>query len=161
MRIFVLALVASLSSIAHADEAGPKPELVFTWESGEMSRDMSIWRTRITVTGTKLHYERSYSGRNGGMPGTKPVQLDATVKDPKKVAAALAALDKLKVKPVKQADRGPDRFNLRSGCIERGTTSRCASVDGNHPDSDELKAIAAVRDALMTGVKVPGELTLD
>ena len=31
--------------------APPAPDLVFTWEEGEMSMDMSIWSTTVTVTG--------------------------------------------------------------------------------------------------------------
>ncbi len=157
MRIWV-AFVVLASSAAFADpKPAPKPvepDLFLQWETGESSRDMSITMTRIVVTGTKLHYSQQYLGRGFGGSNPKPVELDATVKDPKKVAAALAALDKLKVKPVKQGGDGT-RYNLRSGCVRRGKVERCASVDGNDKDSDEVKAIASVRDALLDGIKLP------
>jgi hypothetical protein len=161
MRLWMVLLVVACASIAFADPkpapAPPAPDLVFTWEEGEMSMDMSIWSTTVTVTGTKLHYKRSYSGRNSGMPNTKPAELDATVKDPKKVTAALAALDKIKVKPAKKLTR-EQQMRMRSGCIRRGKAERCASASGTDPDPDELKAIAAVRDALLDGVKLPDSL---
>jgi hypothetical protein len=144
--VFVLAWSAAI--------ADPKPpDLIFTWTEGEMSKDMSIWTTTITVTGDRLHYARKYSGRNSGFPGTKGTELDATVKDPKKVAAALAALDKLKAKPAKKLP--PERMNMREGCVRRGKAERCATASGSEPDSDELKAIIAVREALLDGVKLP------
>lgn len=153
----IIVLVVACGSIVFADPkpapAPPAPDLVFTWREGEVSKDMSIWSTTITVTGTKLHYARSYAGRDSGMPGTKPVELDATVKDPKKVAEALAALDKLKAKPAKPTAQ--QQMHMRSGCIRRGKAERCASASGTDPDPDELKAIAAVRDALLDGVKIP------
>jgi hypothetical protein len=156
----VLMLVAC-GSIAFADPkpapAPSAPDLVFTWSEGEMSMDMSIWTTTIMVTGTKLHYTRSYAGRDGGMPGTKPVDLDATVKDPKKVAAALTELDKVKVKKAKPLTR-EQQMQMRTGCIRRGKGERCASASGTDPDPDELKAIVAVRDALLDGVKLPDAL---
>jgi len=151
----IAALVAAGSvSIADAKPAPAAPDLVFTWEEGEMSMDMSIWTTSITVTGTTLHYKRSYSGRDDGMPGTKPVAVDALVKEPKTVAAALAALDKIKVTKVKPLTRG-QQMQMRTGCIQRGRAERCASASGSDPDSAELKAITAVRDALLDGVKLP------
>ncbi len=135
----------------------PKPitaDLVVTWEEGEQSKDSSMWSARIVVIGTKLLYAHAYSGRNSGRPGTKPVAVEATVKDPKKVAAALAALDKIKVTPPKQ-DTDPTKYKLRTGCVQRGKIERCATVSGEAKDTDELKAIAAVRDALLDGVKLP------
>lgn len=155
MRISWLAVVLA-SSTAFADAPAPKPvepDLVLQWETGESSRDMSITMTRITVTGTKLHYSQQHLGRSLGA-NPKPIELDATVKDPKKVAAALVALDKIKAKPVKQGG-DPTRYNLRSGCLRRGKVERCASADGNEKDPDDLKAMAAVRDALLDGVKLP------
>lgn len=156
MRTWVALLLASSSAFADP-KPPPKliaPDLVVTWEEGEQSKDSSMTNTRIVVIGTKLRYARAYRGRNSGMPGTKPVALDATVKDPKKVAAALAALDKLKVTPVKK-DSDPTKYNLRTGCVLRGKAERCATVFGEAKDTDELKAIAAVRDALLDGVKIP------
>lgn len=157
MRAACLVVFASVS-LAHADaKPAPdpaSPDLVFTWEEGEMSRDMSIWRTTITVSGRKLHYERKYSGR---LPMGEPVLLDATVKDPKKVAAALAALDKIKVKKQKPLDES-EEMRMRSGCIRRGKSERCAAASGTNPDPPELKAIVAVRDALLDGVKLPDRL---
>jgi hypothetical protein len=151
----ILTLLA-LRAVAFADPkpapTPPAPDLVFTWAEGEMSRDMSIWSTTIFVTGTKLHYTRSYAGRNPDPDG--PVQLDATVKDPKKVAAALAALDKLKVKK-QQALTQEQQMHMRTACIRRGKAERCAWASGKDPDPAELTAIAAVRDALLDGVKVP------
>lgn len=158
MRRIWFAPVLLAASVVHANPkapaAPPAPDLVFRWEEGEMSRDMSIWRTEITVTGDKLHYERKYSGR---LPMGEPVTLDATVKDPKKVAAALAALDKIKVKKAKPLNE-TERMNMRSGCIRRKAKERCAEATGQNADPPDLKAIAAVRDALLEGVKVPGQL---
>ncbi|MEO8701450.1 MAG: hypothetical protein ABI867_15495 [Kofleriaceae bacterium] len=152
----VIVLLASVS-IARADSkapAPPAPDLVVTWQEGERSKDMSIWTTTIEVTGTKLHVARTYAGRNGGRPGTKPVEVEGTVKDPRKLAAALAALDKIKVRPPKQLT-DPQQMRLREGCITRGKATRCASAMGSEPDPEELKAIAAVRDALLDGVQLP------
>ena len=150
MRFSVVVLLLACS-VAVADPKAPDPDLVVTWKEGEMSRDMSIWTTTIAVTGTKLRYKREYAGRNSGWPGTKSVELDAPVKDPKKVGSALAALDKIKVKPAKKPEL--EQMRLRSGCVRRGKAERCASASGT-----ELKAIAAVRDALLDGVKIPTSL---
>ena len=105
MRNLILATLAiatlALVTSAHAD---PPPDLTLTWDSGEMSSDMSMWKTIISVTGTKVHYTSTYSGRNEGRPGTAPVKGDGVVKDPKRLAAALAALDKLKPSPRPEAE---------------------------------------------------------
>ena len=160
MRIsWLVGLLASSTAFADAPVPKPvEPYLFLQWETGEQSRDMSLTVTRIEVTGTKLHYSQQYLGR-GFLPNPKPVELDATVKDPKKVEAALVALDKIKikVKPLKQGG-DPTRYNLRSGCIQRGKIERCASADGAEKDPDDLKAIAAVRDALLDGVKLPAAI---
>jgi len=37
---------------------------------------MSPWRTTVTLTGTKRHVERTYSGGEGEMPGTEPKAVD-------------------------------------------------------------------------------------
>ena len=156
MRLSSIAILVVSSSTAFADpKPAPPPaaDLVFTWKEGEMSRDMSIWTTTITVTGTKLHYQSTYVGRYGGMPNSKPVDVQGTVKDPKKLAAALAALDKIKVKPAKKAPFEEEQ-QIRNGCIRRGKAERCATATGTDPLSDELKAIAAVRDVLLDGVKL-------
>src|SRR5688572_29040344 len=104
MRFTCVVVLLLACSVTAADPKVPDPDLVLTWKEGEMSKDMSIWTTTIAVMGTKLRYKREYAGRNSGRPGTKSVELDATVKDPKKVGAALAALDKTKVKPAKKPD---------------------------------------------------------
>jgi hypothetical protein len=157
----IVVMLVACGSIAFADSkpapAPPAPDLVFTWSEGEMSMDMSMWTTTIMVTGTKLHYTRSYAGRNGGMPDTNPVDLDAIVKDPKKVAAALTALDKVKVKKTKPATR-EQQMQMRTGCIRRGKAERCAWASGTDPDPAELQAIVAVRDALLDDVKLPDAL---
>ena len=151
MRISWVVAVLLACSPAVAD---PAPDLVVTWKEGEQSRDSSMTTIRIAVTGSKLHYSRTYSGRNAGWPGTKPVDVDATVKDPKKVAAALAAFDKTKATPAK-ASSNPTQYRVRGGCVTRGKTERCVSVSGETPDPADLKAIAALRDALLDGVKLP------
>lgn len=156
MRFSWIAILVACSSIALADPKPapvPAPDLVFTWKEGELSRDMSIWTTTITVTGSKLHYQMSYVGRNGGMPNSKPLEVDGAVKNPKKLAAAIVALDKIKVKPAKK-EVDPTRYQYRSGCIQRGKAERCASASGRDPDPDDLKAIAAIRDELLTGVNL-------
>jgi hypothetical protein len=150
-----LLFVLLLAGVANA-ETPKQPDLVFTWTEGEMSRDMSIWRTTITVTGKKLHYARAYSGRFSGSD-TEPVAVDAIVKDPKRVAAALAALDKIKPKPDKKRDHGSVVI-MREGCVTRGKTQRCARAEGRETDPADLKAIAAVRDALLDGVTLPAHL---
>lgn len=150
-------VIALLGANAVADpkpSAAPAPDLVFTWTSGEMSKDMSIETTTITVTGTKLHYARTYTGRRSGRPGTKPVEVDATVNDPKKVAAALAALDKIKMKAPRPLNE-TEQMSMRRGCILRGKVERCSHASGTKPDPVDLKAIAAVRDALLDAVQVP------
>lgn len=148
-------LVATLAAKAGADTPKPPaPDLVVTWTEGEMSRDMSIWQTTITVTGAKLHYARTYSGRDSGMPRTKPTTLDAKVRDPQRVAAALAALDKIKLKPDTKRT-GNEVMLIREGCVIRGKTQRCAHNVPGAPDPAELTAIAAIRDALLIGVNVP------
>jgi hypothetical protein len=156
MRIVLLVLL--LAGVATAEPPKPAPpDLVLTWTEGEVSRDSSIWRTTITVTGTKLHYSSSYSGRYGGMPNAKPVDTDATVNDPKRVAAALAALDKIRAKPDKQRVHS-SVVMMRQGCVTRGKAQRCARAEGREPDPADLKAIAAIRDALLDGVKLPAGL---
>ncbi len=151
MRVSLLVVLLLLASALAA--ADTPPDLVVTYQEGEQSRDSSMWTTRITVTGTKLHYSRTYEGRESGRPGTKPVEIDADVKDPKKVAAALAAFDKTKATPAKQS-KDPTKYRLRTGCVKR-KAERCVSVWGDVPDPDDLKAIAALRDALSEGVKLP------
>jgi hypothetical protein len=159
MRCFWMVTILAGTPIAFADPKPapepPAPDLVFRWQEGEMSLDMSIWTTEIAVTGTKLHYARSYAGRME-MPES-PVKVDATVKDPKKVAAALAALDKIKVKKAKNLTR-EQQMQMRSGCIRRGKLERCATASGTDADSDEMKAILGVRDALLDGVKLPNQI---
>ena len=141
MRLVALVLLLAATT-AQAD--APSPDLVLSWREGEMSKDMSVWTTEITVTGTRLHYHRHYTGRD---PGTKPVDLDGAVKDPKKVAAAIAALDALPAtKPPAQSDS-----NYAESCLHRGKTVRCA-VRGQER---EMKALAAIRDALVDGIKLP------
>lgn len=152
MRHLWLMLAVLVGSTAFAD---PKPDLVFVWTEGEMSKDMSIWRTEIMVTGDRLHYTHSYSGRNP--LSAPPVNVDAAVKDPKKVAAALTALDKIKVKKAKPLTV-EQQMDMRTGCIRRGKMERCASASGKEPDPTELKAILAVRDALLDGVTLPPSL---
>lgn len=151
MRIALLLVLLAATAAADTPKSPPAPDLVLRWTEGEMSRDMSIWRTTITVTGTKLHYSRAYSGR---MPMGKPVELDATVKDPKKVAAALEALDKIKVKPPAKSNGDSGVHQIKEACVMRGKNERCASVSPPSPDTDELKAMAAIRDAVLDGVKV-------
>jgi hypothetical protein len=70
---------------AHADPT--PPDLIFAWDEGEMSMDMSMEKTTLTVTGTAIHYDRKHSGRDAGIPDG-PKSKDAVVKDPKKLADA-------------------------------------------------------------------------
>jgi hypothetical protein len=151
MRTLVALAIVILAGSARAE---PKPpDLTFAWSEGEHSKDSSVWTTTIAMTGTKLHYERTYSGRYSGMPNAKPATLDAEVKDPKQVAAAIAALDKLPVRKTKQTESAL----FRTGCLTRGKVQRCETRYGNDdgPDTTELKAMRAVMTALLDGVKVP------
>lgn len=153
MRSF--ASVAVLFAVASAARAAPpKPDISITWTEGEVSMDMSLWTTTIAVTGTKVHYERTYSGRMGGMPGSEPKKGDTVVKDPKKLAAALAALDKIPVVPVvadpnAEAYSGPEE----SGCITRGKAGRCVVHRGGS-ETDEYKAFVAIKAVLLEGAKL-------
>ncbi|MEO6774758.1 MAG: hypothetical protein ABI467_17415 [Kofleriaceae bacterium] len=116
-----------------------------TWDEGEVSMDMSMWRTSISVTGTKVHYESTYSGRMKGMPGNAPLKTDMVLKDPKKLAAALAALDKIPVgKPAKRSSH-PYSGQESSGCLTRGNVTRCTRHRGAEPETDEYKAVVAVK----------------
>jgi hypothetical protein len=133
---------------AHADP--PAADVTVRWDSGEMSRDMSVWRTQITVTGKKVHAESTYSGRDGGMPSTRPKAGDGALKDPKRLAAALAAFDKTKDPPaVKFRDTTAHRDSL---CVARGKAERCAAhIDGD-PETAAFKAAVEVKDAMIDGV---------
>ena len=42
--------------------------------------------------------------------------------------------------------------------MTRGKAQRCARAEGTDPDPADLKAIAAIRDALLDGVKLPAGL---
>ena len=151
MRSLLFGVLLAASTTASADT--PKsPNLVVTWAEGEMSRDMSIWRTTITVTGSKLHYSRQYSGRDHGMPHTQPVELDASVKDWKRVTDALEALDKIKLRSTAARDGS---YHLREGCVIRDQVKRCASVRDDARTPADLDAIARVRDAVLYGVNLP------
>jgi hypothetical protein len=148
MRRVALLMFVAVSS-AHADT--PTPDLTLTWDEGEASRDFSSWKRTITVTGTKLHYTSRYSGRDGGMPWTKPKDVDGVVKDPKKVATLLAAFDKV---PPPKTKSKPEQGRYAGGCLTRGTVKRCVGSTGDAPDTDEVKALSEVMQALLEGVKV-------
>lgn len=118
-----------------------------------MSRDMSLTTVEITVTGTKLHYHRQYSGRNGGMPGTEPKDFDTSVKDPRKLADALIALDKVAIKKVPPSkDRSPYSGPYLEACVTRAKVSRCGVRRQGEQDTDELKAITTIRAVLVDGM---------
>ena len=153
MRAIVsLAILLLVSGVARG-QSNKDPDLTLKWMEGEMSKDASIWTTKITVTGTSLHYSRRYSGRNDGMPGTKPTDVDGVVKDPAKLAAAIAAFDKA---PVAPPPKNPDSSGAySSGCMARGKAERCATHRGTEPETEELKALAAIEAVLLEGVKLP------
>lgn len=144
---FVVAFLAA--SPAAAD---PAPDLVVTWKEGEQSRDSSMATQKLIVFGSKLRYVSTYEGRNASH-GPKAQDLEGVVKDPKKLAAALAKLDAIKMRSL--LGKGPTHYRLRSGCVKRGRTERCAEVSGDTPDPADLQAVAAVRDALLEGVVKP------
>lgn len=147
MRLFIsLGFIAAVATAANAGP--PAPDLTMTWDEGEVSKDMSIWRTSISVTGTKVHYETTYSGRMG-MPATKPKKRDIVLKDPKKLAAALAALDKIPVVPPAKASTVPYSGQESSGCLTRGKVTRCTVHRGTERETDEYKAIVAVKTLLV------------
>ncbi len=152
MRNLILATLAiatlALVTSAHADRP---PDLTLTWDSGEMSSDMSMWTTIISVTGTKVHYTSTYSGRNEGRPGTAPVKGDGVVKDPKRLAAALAALDKLKPSPTPKPSQ--NTAHRDTGCVRR-TSERCAfHIDGG-PTTPDYKAMVEIKAAIVDGVRL-------
>jgi len=154
----LLAAVVVTAGVARGDDpkSAPAPDLQLVWTEGEISLDMSLTTTEITVTGTKLHYHRRYSGRNAGFPGTKPLDLDARIKDPRKLRDAIAALDKVPVKKVAAApdDRAPYSGPYAEGCVTRGKVVRCGVRREGDSESAELKAIAAIRDVLADGLKL-------
>ena len=154
MRFFTsLAVVFAIATSAQA--APPAPDISITWTEGEVSMDMSLWTTTITVTGTKVHYELTYDGRMSGTPMTKPKQGDTVVKDPKKLAAALAALDKIPVVPDKKGATTQNYSGQdESGCITRGKVSRCTDHRGSSPETDEFKAFVAIKALLLEGAPV-------
>lgn len=148
MRLIALLMFITVSS-ARADT--PAPDLTLTWDEGESSRDFSSWKTTITVTGTKLHYTSQYSGRNDGLPGTEPKDVNGVVKDPKKVATLLAALDNV---PPPKTKSKPAQGRYAGGCLTRGKATRCVGSNGGAPDTDEVKALREVMMALLDGVKL-------
>jgi hypothetical protein len=150
MRNLVLATIATFS-IAHADP--PVPDLTLTWDDGEMSSDASEWHTVITVTGTKVHYTSTYDGRDAGQPQTKPVKVDGVVKDPKRLAAALASLDAVKPGPTPKARQ--TTAHRDSACLHRAVKSdRCIShIDGD-PETADYKAFVEIRAAISDGLKL-------
>ena len=153
MRMRLLASVAVVLGVATAAQAGPPaPDISMTWSAGEVSMDMSLWTTTITVTGSKVHYEMKYSGRMGGSPMTKPKKGDTVIKDPKKLAAALAALDKLPAVPA--TDDSEYSGQDESGCITRGKATRCTDHHGGDPGTEEFKAFVAIKALLLENAKI-------
>jgi hypothetical protein len=146
-----LALAISTTT-AHA--APQRPDLTITWDEGEYSKDMSVTHVEITVTGTKIHYESKYSGRDSGLPGNKPQAIDGEVKDPQQLAAALAALDKV---PARAAGKPDPRTYRATGCVIRGKATRCATIYRPHQpgdQEDEFKAVYHVEATVLEGVKL-------
>jgi len=150
VRTFVLATALAIATLAYADP--PPPDLTLTWDAGEMSQDMSIWTTTITVRGTKVHYTSTYAGRDDGMPGTKPVTVDGVVKDPKRLAAALAALDKLQ--PGKAPEPRQTTAHRDNACLRRSApkSERCVFHIVGDAETADFKAISEIKAALVDGL---------
>ncbi len=143
----------AIATVAQA--APPAPDISITWTEGEVSMDMSLWTTTITVTGNKVHYEMTYAGRMSGMAMTEPKKGDLVVKDPKKLAAALAALDTIKAVVAKPGAGTENYSGLdESGCITRGKASRCTDHRGTDVETDEFKAFVAIKALLLEDAKL-------
>lgn len=98
--------------------------------------------------------DTTYSGRDGGLPGTEPKSLDGVVKDPKKLADALAALDKIQIKPPpKQPSNQPYSGQESSGCLTRGKATRCTVHRGTDVETTEFKAMLVIKEQLLAGIK--------
>ncbi len=153
MRLLLGTVVfAALVGTAAAQPAGP--DVMLTWDAGEMSKDMSVWHTAITVTGDKVHYEQTYSGRNAGQPDTKPKRGDTTVKDAAKLTAALAKLDAMpNTKPAPSRNSAEHR---ETGCVKHGAKARCGSHIGKDAPNADFKAVTDVRDAIGDASLTPG-----
>jgi hypothetical protein len=142
-------LLTALAGVAAADT-----DCTVTWDAGEMSKDMSVWHTTLTVTGDKVHYESQYSGRNAGQPDTKPRKGDLTVKDSTKLAAALAALDAMPV--TKPSPSRSSAEHRETGCVKHGAKARCGSHIGKDALNADFKAVSDVRDAIVDSTMTPG-----
>ena len=69
LGISFLAVIAVGSTWAQEPPTG----FSFTWESGEISRDMSLQDSTWQLNGRTLSYKVRISGRNEAMPGLKPL----------------------------------------------------------------------------------------
>jgi hypothetical protein len=128
--------------------AEPKEELRLTWKEGVISDDGDYWITTLTLYSTDkfatVHSERTHGGKRYQMSKDPP---DHDLADRKVLAQALAALDKIKpASAAKTTDKPGAKAN--DACLKRGETTRCAHVAEPSTPTDELKALAKVRDAL-------------
>ena len=147
MRTVLVSLL--VAAAAHADT--PAPDVTITWDEGEISRDMSMWHSTVTLTGTRMHYEATYRGRDSGRPSTKPRKADAVLADPKALAVLLATFDKA---PVKVRHDESYSGNTLTVCIARGKTTRCVTQHTGDAQSDEVDAATAIQTLVVGGFKL-------
>jgi hypothetical protein len=145
MKLAVVSLLA-LASPALAEDFTVAWHQVTVDEKGTTTAD-ETW----VVRGAKITYDFKYDGPQPDKPSNKPRKAEGKVVDAKALAAALAALDKVKVTPESKGD--PKQTDY-TACITRKKKKRCEFTRGNDKveKSPGMAQMTAITELLVEGV---------